>query len=78
MQHNSLVTNSSNKKCFMDEVETLPASCTWQGSKGENKGACLRQDYVVCKIRSCSWKNGKMNFSKKSHFLKNVFKFKAR
>ena len=29
-------------------------------------------------VRSCSKKNDKMNFSKKSHFLKNVSRFKAR
>ena len=28
--------------------------------------------------KSCSKKNDKMNFSKKSHFLKNVSRFKAR
>ena len=34
--------------------------------------------FFYFQVESCSKKNDKMNFSKKSHFLKNVSKFKAR
>ena len=34
--------------------------------------------FIYFQVGSCSKKNDKMNFSKKSHFLKNVSKFKAR
>ena len=34
--------------------------------------------FIYFQVGSCSKKNDKINFSKKSHFLKNVSKFKAR
>ena len=34
--------------------------------------------FIYFQVGSCPKKNGKMNFSKKSHFLKNLSKFKAR